>query len=260
VSADQRPFLQPFGWQEGNGGSDFGNTIHASRFLPYYPYDVTVAVHWALARLFSRLHPHVVALRDVDRAAYRKVVGGRDGRTCWTEAHPDGAPPPLPLLWADDRIRLPASGAGVRRVGVCWRGSNGDARSVPPEALRPLLAEQAVEWVGLQLADHAGELPILGLATLGVRDWADTAGVVGQLDLVITVDTAVAHLAASMGARTWVLSPAYNPLRWAGLTTGPMPWYPTVRVFQQGAPGEWRDVVDEVRAALPTATVMRTSS
>src|SRR5207248_6257791 len=122
----------------------------------------------------------------------------------------------LPALWADPRIDLRP--LPHPRIGVCWRGSGtgargflpggADARDVPATALRALLELPRLTWVGLQLADHARELPIPALDTFGVTDFADTAGVIAQLDLVIASDTAVAHLAASLGAPTWVLVPA----------------------------------------------------
>ena len=78
-------------------------------------------------------------------------------------------------------------------------------------------------------------------------DMADTAALVSCLDLVISVDTSIAHLAASMGKEVWLLNPADSCWRWRGEGKG---WYPTVRKFEQAVIGEWGEVVDRVVAAL----------
>jgi ADP-heptose:LPS heptosyltransferase len=82
-----------------------------------------------------------------------------------------------------------------------------------------------------------------------LRDFADTASVVAQLDLVISVDTSMAHLAGALARTTWVLLPFAPDWRWM-LDREDSPWYPTVRLFRQTAPGDWAAVVHRVRDAL----------
>jgi len=82
-----------------------------------------------------------------------------------------------------------------------------------------------------------------------VRDFADTAALMAQLDLVITIDTAVAHLAGALGKQVWVLLPAAPDWRW-GLGRDDCPWYPTLRLFRQHHPGNWAEVLERVAAAL----------
>ena len=119
---------------------------------------------------------------------------------------------------------------------------------MPAAAMDGLAGVPGVRFVSLQL--NAAALPAGaedGMA--GVQDFADTAARVAGLDLVIAVDTAVAHLAATMGVPVWLLSRHRGCWRW-GHGRADSPWYPGMRVFRQRRPGDWGGVVQEVRAAL----------
>jgi ADP-heptose:LPS heptosyltransferase len=85
--------------------------------------------------------------------------------------------------------------------------------------------------------------------TADLRDFGDTAALVQNLDLVITVDTSVAHLAGALGKPVWILSRYAGCWRWLNGRED-SPWYPTARVFHQTEPGDWDDVVRRVKAAL----------
>jgi ADP-heptose:LPS heptosyltransferase len=109
-------------------------------------------------------------------------------------------------------------------------------RSLPPTVAAELLALPGA--VSLRPEDT------------GARDFQDTADLIAGLDLVITVDTAVAHLAASLGKPTWILLPAAKTdWRWQKERTD-SPWYPSVRLFRQGSAGDWAGVIAQVRTAL----------
>ncbi|MDD9876549.1 MAG: hypothetical protein OXR84_03810 [Magnetovibrio sp.] len=82
-----------------------------------------------------------------------------------------------------------------------------------------------------------------------LNDFADTAAILGQLDLVVTVDTAVAHLAGALGRKVWVVMPFAADWRWL-LNTETSPWYPSLRIFRQPRPGAWDPVFADVRRAL----------
>jgi len=147
---------------------------------------------------------------------------------------------------------------GRKRVGLVWAGSSHHPddrrRSLPQERLAPLLAVPGVEWSSLQI----GGRPPDGVAdlTVDIGDFADTAEKLAGLDLLITVDTSIAHLAGAIGCPAWVLL-AYTPdWRWQ-LDRSDTPWYPSLRLFRQKSPGDWAGVVDEVAAALRSDYAIR---
>jgi tetratricopeptide (TPR) repeat protein len=178
-------------------------------------------------------------------------------------ATPAGIPAALPYLaatpertsrWSE---RLPAGGI---RVGLTWKGSvlhrNDAHRSLPGLAcLAPLWSVPGVTFIALQkdagelLAEPPGQ-PLLDLGS-ELEDFADSAAVVAQLDLVICVDTSMCHLAGALGTPCWVMLPYYaTDWRWM-VGREDSPWYPEVlRLFQQQKPGDWDGVVAAVTRAL----------
>lgn len=145
---------------------------------------------------------------------------------------------------------------GRPRIGLCWSGrpshANDENRSMAPTWL-DTLRDVPADWISLQKPPpEAGEArPDLPMMELGheITDFADTAAIVSQLDLVITVDTAIAHVAGALGKPAWVML-AYCPdWRWM-LQRSDSPWYPTMRLFRQPTAGDWHSVVQFVRRAL----------
>lgn len=145
-----------------------------------------------------------------------------------------------------------------RSVGLVWAGnpSHGkdQERSIPFAALTPLWEVPDIRWVSLQIGPRAADAagPLRDLSPL-LGDMAETAAAIDRLDLVIAVDTAVAHLAGALGCPVWLLLPATPDWRWGleGETSG---WYPTMRLFRQpraDAPARrWEDVLARVCRAL----------
>lgn len=155
------------------------------------------------------------------------------------------------------RLARPANGP-MRRIGLVWSGNpahaNDACRSVPLAAVLPLL-DQPADWVSLQKDVREDDADLLARTTAlrhfgpQIRDFADTAALIARLDLVITVDTSVAHLAGAMGKPVWILLPLLPDWRWL-LRRADSPWYPSARLFRQSAPGDWTGVVRRVRRAL----------
>lgn len=161
------------------------------------------------------------------------------------------------------RARLPAS--GKLRVGLVWSGKpthrNDHNRSLALARLAPLLAQPGIEFVSLQRevreADTAAlEKSALLRPDLDRADFADTAAIIETLDLVIAVDTAVAHLAGAMAKPTWLLLPFCPDWRWM-LERNDSPWYPGVRLFRQPRIGDWDSAIGGVAEALASFAATR---
>ena len=160
-----------------------------------------------------------------------------------------------PALSAEWKKRLPRGGS--LKVGVVWAGSagykNDRYRSLPVQELAPLAALPGVALYSLQLGAAVGELAALGDGVCdlsgSLRDFADTAAVIENLDLVLSVDTAVAHLAGAMGKPVLLLLPFSCDWRWLSGRSD-SPWYPAMRLYRQPADGGWRPVVAAVARDL----------
>lgn len=175
---------------------------------------------------------------------------------------PDTIPGPVPYLHADPvksrnwSSRLPNAS---KRIGIVWAGrpqhANDRNRSCPLGEMLPLTTVPGTRFFSLQKGTAAGQLNVLPVQVpiddLGsqLEDFSDTAAVVANLDLVITVDTAMAHLAGAMGKRVWVMIPFIADWRW-GAHRQDSPWYPGIRLFRQKKPGDWTAVIRSMGNAL----------
>lgn len=148
-------------------------------------------------------------------------------------------------------------GGKTYRVGVAWAGNlnnvEGRKRSIPIELFSKLFDCNEVSWVSLQVGsaiDAFVDVPykLIDFSQEFV-DFSETAGVIENLDLVITVDSAVAHLAGAMGKKVWVLLPFAPDFRWL-LEREDSLWYPTMRLFRQQKIGDWQEVIERVQSAL----------
>ncbi len=152
--------------------------------------------------------------------------------------------------WTDRIANLPG-----RPIGLCWAGSRAYSqdrwRSLPAEALALLAAIPGLSFVSLQkdLSEPAAAGLHLHDWTEHLTDFAETAALISRLDLVISVDTAVAHLAGALGKPVWLLNRFEPDWRWLR-DRNDSPWYPTLRQFRQPAPGDWSSVVQQVAHEL----------
>ncbi len=229
-------------------------------------------------------HPGLKALlaghRDLDTVIAADEPFAADGWDYWTPPLSlprlfgtvlDNIPADLPYLAVDPgraahwSHRIGGDDARLR-VGLVWRGNpnfeNDGERSLPSLAsLAPLGEIAGTRFFSLQKGageDEATRPPApLSLTNLAphIGDFADTAAIIANLDLVITVDTAVAHLAGALGRRCWVLLPHYKPdWRWLAARDD-SPWYPGVmRLFRQRASGDWDTTIAAVKQRLSELT------
>jgi tetratricopeptide (TPR) repeat protein len=163
---------------------------------------------------------------------------------------------PDPLRALDWRARV-NRGVG-RNVGLVWRGNpdNSDdrKRSMDAGAAARLRHLSGINWFSLQIDATKSEIAALSadgpICDCGpdLADWADTAALIATLDLIVTVDTAVAHLAGAMGRPVWVMLSAVPHWSWLR-DRSDSPWYPTARLFRQERPGDWQTVLGAVARA-----------
>ncbi|MGY8676954.1 tetratricopeptide repeat protein [Bradyrhizobium sp. UFLA05-153] len=152
------------------------------------------------------------------------------------------------------------------RIGLVWAGNqtmSGDRRrSIPLERFSELADLPGVSFVSLQKGSGARQSPPPGLSlhdwTEDLHDFGETAALIEALDLVISVDTAVAHLAGALGRPVWLLNRFDRCWRWL-LNRDDSPWYPTLRQFRQPQPGDWSRVLQDVRAELEKCSLPRSA-
>ena len=176
---------------------------------------------------------------------------------------PDDVPAAVPYLAADVEVAAAwsqrLSELPGRKVGLVWAGlaqyADDAHRSLPLARLAPLGSVAGVTFVSLQTGAAAAQAatPPSGLtiydASAGLRDFADTAALVAALDLVISVDTAAAHLAGALGKPVWLLNRFDTDWRWL-TDRADSPWYPSMRIFRQPRHGDWDSVISQVSGEL----------
>lgn len=250
----------------------FGDQIQFLRYAPLLrsrkPRRLVLACKSALKALFAA---QGIADEVIDADQWRPANAEQIDYWVYPQSLPlhfgtslDTIPAGLPYLKADPqriekwRPRLPDAG---RRVGLVWKGQpthgNDANRSLASlRLLAPLWKVPGVSFVSLQKGPGEGEAlsdppgPLLHLGR-EIADFADTAAILCQLDLLICVDTGIAHLAGALGRPCWVMLPDYETdWRWLERRED-SPWYPGVmRLFRQAADGAWEPVIERMAAAL----------
>jgi tetratricopeptide (TPR) repeat protein len=237
----------------------FGDALQFCRYLPMVAArggKVVLLCHAHLHRLLANL-PGVEQLVGYDQPiphydtyCHLASLPGLFQTTLNT------IPSAIPYLRADEthlrhwRSRLPSDKRP--KVGLVWAGRDRPYpdRSIPPQQLTPLANCRDIWWCSLQ-KQKAQKPPRLEMAdwTEELNDFADTAALLANLDLVITIDSAVAHLAGAMGKPAFVLLKRSADWRWL-LDRNDSPWYPTLRLFRQERPGDWDEPIERVVEAL----------
>lgn len=173
----------------------------------------------------------------------------------------DTVPATVPYLTApaNHPLKLETQPTNRLNVGLVWSGGHlykhNHLRSTTLESFQPLLDVANVGFYSLQKGVPALEITDLHLTDRlynlddQLKSFADTAAAIEQLDLVITVDTSVAHLAGAMGKPVWLLLPHVADWRWM-LNRSDTPWYPTMYLFRQAKPGDWAGLIQQVRQEL----------
>jgi Tfp pilus assembly protein PilF len=242
-----------------------GDTIQMVRFLGRARASVgsvTLACQPGTAELFR-------SLEGVDALIETSTVPELGGFDMWLPtirlplifAVTADAIPSAPYLRADpariERFRALLGTSAHRRIGLVWSGSPAHTqdreRSCRLADFAPLNDVPQIDWFALQQGVAREQRPQrgmrLGEINAHASNFADTAAIIAQLDLVITVDTSVAHLAGALGCPAWVLIAKRPDWRW-GLTGADSLWYPSLRLFRQGSAATWGPVIAAVAAEL----------
>ena len=240
-----------------------GDNLQFVRYLPMVKDrggEVILSAKPELMRLFT-------TLEGVDECIEHKATEGRYDllvpllslpRIFGTSLHT--IPANVPYLKAPEEVSVKWEkriASGKRKIGFVWSAKTHylPERSMDLKTLSPLFALEDTTFYSLQkgVADSAAMLaPYQNVVDLSeeLMDFADTAGAIEQMDLVISVDTSLTHLAGGMGKPVYLLLPSYSDYwRWL-MDREDSPWYPTVRIFRQQEPGDWNGVIASVMDAL----------
>ena len=238
----------------------FGDTFQFIRYamvLDKKGAEVYLETHSDLGRLLGRMPSlrRVVCrgdqLPDVDFQIPILSIPHRLGTNLGT------IPEEVPYIPVNPAGELDLGVGGALTIGMAWAGrpthKNDAKRSISLDVLKPLFDLSDIAWVSLQVDGNHEEaistkLPLKDLRPQ-INDFSDTAMAISNLDLVITVDPAVAHLAGALGKDVWILLPYVPDWRWM-LNRDDSPWYPSARLFRQQSPGDWGPVISQITASL----------
>jgi Flp pilus assembly protein TadD len=248
------------------GDQGYGDTIQFARYIP----TVAERCQELILGCSAELAPLLAVLPGVKQYCHRWTDVPGHAVHCRLSSVPgllhttlDTIPAEVPYLFADPgrvaawRERLDAClPSGTYRIGLAWSGRpthpNDRRRSLALARLAPLAGVGGVSFVSLQKplppSDLASMSLFPGLSDIA-GDFGETAAMIVNLDLVISVDTAMSHLAGALGKPVWILLPKAADWRWM-IERSDSPWYPTARLFRQKDPGDWDPVMAETAAAL----------
>ncbi|MDP6595415.1 MAG: tetratricopeptide repeat protein [Candidatus Poribacteria bacterium] len=274
LKQQQRDFLQPF-W-DGSSFEDktlliyseqgLGDTIQFVRFLPTLAKmgnKIAIQCQDQLKTLLQPLESlsHLVGVfNSTDKLPHFDIcLPLMSLPYVLGISHPDKIPNYVPYLYPNQDNCYDLPNSPNLKVGLVWAGNpshkNDRYRSIELKQFIPLFKIPDCEFYSLQVGERVSELRIIdkerSIVDLGEKfaDFSDTASALSQLDLLISVDTSVAHLAGAMAKPVWNLLPANPDWRWL-LDREETPWYPTMRLFRQKELGQWDDVIEKIRLEL----------
>tara|TARA_B100000686_G_C16738543_1_gene945145 strand:+ start:177 stop:1754 length:1578 start_codon:yes stop_codon:yes gene_type:complete len=236
-----------------------GDTIQFARFIPLLENlgaQVSVSVHQSLNKLAKWFSGTATVLEETPNPKdfdYQIALLSLPFRLNLTLADVEMEKPYLSIP-ANEKVLRERSQPSV---GVVWSGNprhtNDINRSIPAKMLLPLLSLPNFTWVNLQQGERANDLVDCSQHALEnpprFINFADTAKAISELDLIISVDTSVAHLAGALGIPVWILLPYLPDWRWL-LDRNDSPWYSQARLFRQKTPNSWDPVIAEVKEAI----------
>ena len=247
----------------------FGDVIQFSRYIPWVASrcpNIAVACAAEMAPLLRQIHPGLQIFQKWEDAPAYRAFAALSGLPRLHGTRIDNVPVPVPYLfampdkvaaWKERLDRL--TPRGFKRIGIVWAGrpthNNDRRRSATLAAFAPVFALPRVALVSLQKGPSAdqtgryfGRAPMINIGS-EIEDYDDTMAIMDNLDIVVTVDTSVGHLAAAMGRPVWILLATAPDWRWL-LDRSDTPWYPTVRLFRQTVARQWPDAMQRVADAL----------
>ena len=248
-----------------NAEQGFGDTIQALRYIPAVVARgarVALRIDRPLVRLAASLPGDLIITPTKARPPAFDLWCPLLTLPRILDTRIESIPADVPYLHVRsaiaERWRQRLSHLAGLKIGLVWAGSpthvNDFRRSIELERLEPLLGVNGTTFVSLQVGPRAADASKLPAGTItdvsaALTDFAETAGAILNLDLVIAADTAVVHLAGALGRPAWVMLPFSPDWRWL-LDRGDSPWYPTLRLYRQPRPGDWSSVIARVAADL----------
>ena len=234
----------------------FGDAIQFVRFVPWVAElgaEVVLEVQAELVSLFQSVEGAATVIargEDLPRVDFQISLLDL-GDAFRTDSF--AIPNTVPYL----NVQKSTGGNDRPKVGLCWAGNpnhdNDQNRSIEFDIMRPWLELYGIDFYNLQFGDRAidaGAESRLNSMPIKPKDFLDTAKFVDSLDLVITVDSAMAHLAGALGKPVWLLLPFAPDWRWM-LSREDSPWYPTATLFRQKTPGDWSGPSNIIFKKLP---------
>jgi tetratricopeptide (TPR) repeat protein len=246
-----------------------GDTVQYLRYVPLlaaYGAKVMIELPRSLARFCAPFRKHATLVFDDEALPRHDLYCPIASLPLAFGTRVETIPAQIPYIEADPELvarwrETIEPARGTLRAGLVWAGNPKQGsearRGIGLAHCLPLLTVPGVRWYSLQVGERASDLSRLapsGAVDLSpqLTDFAETAAAIANLDLVITTDTAVAHIAGAMGKPVWILLKFAADWRWLR-GRDDSPWYPSARLFRQKAPGDWAELIERVKAELVEA-------